>query len=106
MTFCASYTTGSHLFFTGGSRAQLVVTRITLKEDIDRCGVKTSFQTLKSCHLGEEWLTRKQKKLKSFRSNPETRIMDLCVVPLRDIIVNCLGHLYVLGSACSDGYVR
>jgi hypothetical protein len=67
---------------------------------------QTSFLTLKSCHLGEEWLTRKQKKLKSFRSNPETRIMDLCVVPLRDIIVNCLDHLYVLGSACSDGYVR
>ncbi|XP_071154129.1 tRNA (34-2'-O)-methyltransferase regulator WDR6-like [Mytilus edulis] len=106
MASCVSNIHGGHLVFTGGARAQLVVSRILIQKEADICDIKTSVQTLKSCHLNEEWLTRKQKKAKSFRSNPETRIMDLCVLSLQDIVADAPGHLYVVGAACSDGYVR
>ncbi|CAC5398690.1 unnamed protein product [Mytilus coruscus] len=106
MASCISNIHGGHLVFTGGARAQLVISRILIQKEADLYDIKTSFQTLKSCHLNEEWLTRKQKKAKSFRSNPETRIMDLCVLSLKDIVSDAPGHFYVLGAACSDGNIR
>lgn len=111
MTIYKSVVDGSHLVFSGGARAQLVITRISINqketENIqNEAGFKATFQTLKTCHLGAEWLTHKQRKQKSFKSNPETRIMNLCVVGARDILTNCLGSIYIVGAACSDGYVR